>query len=98
MEHSFSKFLNLNKSGELEVSLRLRQPNKETYYDHQNDYTLTSKLAEKGLDAVSELLHVLINNNMQAERAKYLQADEYNVSNTGKAMLTGTKRRPSRHA
>jgi putative transposase len=44
---------------------------------HQNDYTLTSELAEKGLDAIPELLRVLINNAMQAERAKYLQAAEY---------------------
>jgi transposase-like protein len=47
---------------------------------HQNDYTLTSLLAEKGLDAVPELLRVLINNAMQAERAKYLQAGEYERS------------------
>jgi putative transposase len=44
---------------------------------HQNDYTLTSALAEKGLDAIPELLRVLINNAMQAERSKYLQAGEY---------------------
>src|SRR4030067_1957612 len=44
---------------------------------HQNDYTLTSALAEKGLEAVPELLRFLINNAMQAERAKYLQAAEY---------------------
>jgi len=44
---------------------------------HQNDYTLTNLLAEKGLEAVPELLRVLINNAMQAERSKYLQAEEY---------------------
>ena len=44
---------------------------------HQNDYTLTSALAEKGWEAVPELLRILINNAMQAERAKYLQAAEY---------------------
>src|SRR4030066_2449000 len=44
---------------------------------HQNDYTLTNLLAEKGLVAVPELLRVLINNAMQAERSKYLQAEEY---------------------
>jgi transposase-like protein len=44
---------------------------------HQTDYTFTSDLAEKGLEAVPELLRVLINNAMQAERAKYLQAEEY---------------------
>jgi putative transposase len=44
---------------------------------HQNDYTLKNLLAEKGLEAVPELLRVLINNAMQAERSKYLQAEEY---------------------
>jgi transposase-like protein len=44
---------------------------------HQNDYTLTNLLAEKGLEAVPELLRVLINNAMQAERSKSLQAEEY---------------------
>jgi transposase-like protein len=44
---------------------------------HQNDYTFTRELAEKGLDAIPELLRVLINNAMQAERSHYLQAGEY---------------------
>ena len=44
---------------------------------HQNDYTFTKEFAEKGLDAIPELLRVLINNAMQAERSKYLQAGEY---------------------
>ena len=44
---------------------------------HQNDYTFTRELAKKGLDAIPELLRVLINNAMQAERSKYLQAGEY---------------------
>ncbi|NMC60800.1 MAG: IS256 family transposase, partial [Candidatus Methanofastidiosa archaeon] len=44
---------------------------------HQNDYTFTEELAEKGLEAVPELLRVLINNAMQVERTKYLQAEEY---------------------
>jgi len=44
---------------------------------HQNDYTFTDELAEKGLEAVPELLRVLINNAMQSERSRYLQAEEY---------------------
>jgi transposase-like protein len=44
---------------------------------HQNDYTFTKEFAEKGLDAIPELLRVLINNAMQAERSNYLQADKY---------------------
>ena len=49
--------LNLNKSGESEVSLRLR---------HQ-----------KRLEAAPEMMRVLINNTMQVERTKYLQAKQY---------------------
>ncbi|NMC58485.1 MAG: hypothetical protein GYA51_03720, partial [Candidatus Methanofastidiosa archaeon] len=41
---------------------------------HKNDYTFTEELAEKGLEAVPELLRVLINNAMQVEKTKYLQA------------------------
>jgi transposase-like protein len=44
---------------------------------HQEDYTFTHELAENGLEAVPELLRVLINNAMQVERSKYLQAEEY---------------------
>jgi len=44
---------------------------------HQNEYTFASDLAEKGLEAVPELLRVLINTAMQAERARYLQAEQY---------------------
>lgn len=44
---------------------------------HRNDYTFTDELAGKGLEAVPELLRVLINNAMQAERSRYLQAEEY---------------------
>jgi len=58
---------------------------------HQNDYTLTSALAEKGLEAVPELLRVLINNAMQAERAKYVQADEYERSEERTGHANGYK-------
>jgi putative transposase len=44
---------------------------------HQNDYTFADELAEKGLEAVPEMMRVLINNAMQVERSKYLQAGEY---------------------
>lgn len=43
----------------------------------QSDYTLSTDLAEKGRDAVPELLRVLINQAMQAERAPFLNAGEY---------------------
>jgi putative transposase len=58
---------------------------------HQNDYTLTSALAEKGLEAVPELLRVLINNAMQAERAKYVRADEYERSEERTGHANGYK-------
>ena len=58
---------------------------------HQNDYTLTNLLVEKGLEAVPELLRVLINNAMQAERSKYLQAEEYERSDDRKGHANGYK-------
>ena len=51
----------------------------------------TSELAEKGLDAVPELLRVLINNAMQAERSKYLQAGEYERTEDRKGHANGYK-------
>ena len=44
---------------------------------HQEDYTHASALAEQGLEAIPELMRVLINNAMQVERSRYLQAEEY---------------------
>ncbi|MHB8194380.1 MAG: IS256 family transposase, partial [Bellilinea sp.] len=44
---------------------------------HQNDYTFAEDITERGLEAVPEMLRVLINQAMQVERSKYLQADEY---------------------
>ena len=44
---------------------------------HQIDYNLPSELVEQGLEAVPELIRILINNVMQVERSKYLQADDY---------------------
>jgi putative transposase len=58
---------------------------------HQNDYTLTSELAEKGLEAVPELLRIPINNAMQAERSKYLQAEEYQRTENRKGHANGYK-------
>lgn len=44
---------------------------------HQNDYTFADEIAEKGLEAIPELMRVLINNAMQVEKSKYLQAEQY---------------------
>ena len=58
---------------------------------HQNDYTFASDLAEKGLEAVPELLRVLIKNVMQVERSKYLQAGEYERTEERKGHANGYK-------
>lgn len=58
---------------------------------HQNDYTVPQDLAGKGLEAVPELLRVLINQVMQAERAKYLQANEYERTEDRKGHANGYK-------
>ena len=58
---------------------------------HQNDYTFATDLAEKGLEAVPELLRVLINNVMQVERSKYLQAGEYERTEDRKGHANGYK-------
>lgn len=58
---------------------------------HQNDYTLFKDLVEKGLDGVPDLLRVVLNNVMQAERAKYLQAREYERTEDRKGHANGYK-------
>ena len=44
---------------------------------HQNDYTFPPELLEQGLDGIPELFRIIINQAMQAERSKYLQAGDY---------------------
>lgn len=58
---------------------------------HQNDYTFTQELAAKGLDAIPELLRVLINQAMQAERANHLQAKEYERTEERRGYANGYK-------
>ena len=58
---------------------------------HQNDYTFAEELAEKGLEAVPEMMRVLINQAMQVERSKYLQADEYERTEDRKGHANGYK-------
>lgn len=58
---------------------------------HQNDYTFAQDLVEKGLEGVPELMRVLINNIMQVERAKYLQAGEYERSEDRTGHANGYK-------
>ena len=58
---------------------------------HQNDYTFIEELAEKGLDGLPEMIRILINQAMQAERSKYLQADEYERTEERKGHANGFK-------
>ena len=58
---------------------------------HQNDYTFANELVEKGLEAVPEMIRVLINQAMQVERSKYLQADEYERTEERKGHANGYK-------
>ena len=58
---------------------------------HQNNYTFAQDLMEKGLEGVPELMRVLINNIMQVERAKYLQAGEYERTEERKGHANGYK-------
>jgi putative transposase len=58
---------------------------------HQNDYTFSEDLVEKGLEAVPEMMRVLINQAMQVERSKYLQADEYERTEERKGHANGYK-------
>lgn len=58
---------------------------------HQNDYTFSEDLVSKGLEAVPEMMRVLINQAMQVERSKYLQADEYERTEERKGHANGYK-------
>lgn len=58
---------------------------------HQNDYTFANELVEKGLEAVPEMIRVLINQAMQVERSKYLQADEYERTEERRGYANGYK-------
>jgi len=58
---------------------------------HQDNYTFTKEFAEKGLDAIPEMLRILINQVMQAERSNYLQAGEYERTEDRKGHANGYK-------
>ena len=58
---------------------------------HQDDYTLPHDLAEKGLETAPELLRILINQAMQVERAKYLNAGQYERTEDRKGHANGYK-------
>ena len=58
---------------------------------HQTDYTFAEELVEKGLDGLPEMMRILINQAMQAERSKFLQADEYERTEERKGHANGFK-------
>lgn len=62
---------------------------------HKNVYTYANNLAEKGLDAVPELIRVLINNAMQVERSSYCRPMNASEQKIGKVTSTGISQRPS---
>jgi len=62
---------------------------------HQENYNLSSSTIEDlnryGLEAVPELVRVLLNSVMQAERSKYIQAEEYERTEERKGHANGYK-------
>ncbi len=58
---------------------------------HQNNYTFAEEIAEKGLEAIPEMMRVLINNAMQVERSRYLQAEQYERTKDRKGHANGFK-------
>ncbi|GAP39603.1 IS256 family transposase [Flexilinea flocculi] len=58
---------------------------------HPNNYTFAEEIAEKGLEAIPEMMRVLINNAMQVERSRYLQAEQYERTKDRKGHANGFK-------
>lgn len=49
------------------------------------------RITEKGLEAIPEMMRVLINNAMQVERSRYLQAEQYERTKDRKGHANGFK-------
>lgn len=62
---------------------------------HQENYNLSTSTVEEmtrnGLEALPELVRVILNSVMQAERSKYLQADAYERTEERKGHANGYK-------
>ncbi|MFZ3152066.1 MAG: transposase [Anaerolineaceae bacterium] len=58
---------------------------------HQNNYDLSSELAEQGLETAPKLMQILIDSVTQVERPKYLQAEEYKRTEDRKGQANGHK-------
>ncbi len=62
---------------------------------YRNDFTLPAELmeqvAEQGLEALPELIRIVINAAMQAERSEYLQAEPYQHTDERRGYANGFK-------
>jgi len=62
---------------------------------HQNDYTFSPDLLEdlmnKGLDGVTKLVQIVVNEAMRAERERYLQAGDYERTDERQGYSNGYK-------
>ena len=60
---------------------------------HQENYNLSSSTVEEltrnGLEAIPELVRVILNSVMQAERSKYMQAKAYERTEDRKGHANG---------
>ncbi len=91
VQHIFCKLLNLNKSGESEISLVLPNTNKKNNITRQTDYPFAQDLMNKGLECVPKLVRVLINNIMRVERTRYLQTGMCEQKEDRKGHADGSK-------
>jgi transposase-like protein len=73
----------------------LQKPKKERTMTYQDDFTLPTELleqvAEQGLDYLPELIRIVINTAMQAERQKYLSVEPYERSTKRQGHANGFK-------
>lgn len=58
---------------------------------HRDDYKMTNEMIAKGMEVAPDMMHILLNNAMQIERSKYLQADEYERTEDRKGHANGYK-------
>ena len=65
---------------------------------HQNDYTFSAALLEdlsqQGLEGAAELIRIVLNEAMRAEREKYLAAGNYERTDERKGYTNGYKPKP----
>lgn len=72
---------------ESEVSISSRQLKGDTHYP-QNDYSPIEDLSKKELEAIPELVRILINNAMYLQRNEHLKPDPMSAPRSDKTMPT----------